>query len=333
MKRAHTKYALVFVAAFFLVGLFFYFHENTSLTEADARDADVLRAEYKTLIEKFGGVGALEYFSQEQSKVESSKQHIRAHYFGEMLYKVSGPRSLVTCSSDFGFGCIHGFLIYFIGDRGTEAVKEANSICISTYGALGTGCTHGIGHGIVEFLGNTDVKRALSYCSLTTQIRPLLGCTSGVFMEYFTPAGGGDGRPTTRVFDVKNPFDICPTIPTEFQQSCFYEVVAWWDQVLNGDIPMMASFCESITTKKHRQPCLLGLGYVAGQRTYPDIDAAKKSCEFLKVKNDRVFCTAGVGWRHVQEKSDQTKGEYACRDFTGQDRNTCVTYSDFTNYK
>ena len=261
-------------------------------------------------------------------------QHVRAHLMGEILFEVRGAQGIAICDENFGFGCFHGFFSAGFASMGSDFVRSADKVCVERFGPLGTGCQHGIGHGIVEYLGHTDVSKALELCDDTTQVVPLLGCTSGVFMETNTPFTTlPDEQPLPPVaFSQERPFSMCEEVDERFKESCYYELAGWWETVLLGDVAKMGALCSEVADIKYQRTCTLGIGNIVGHTSGYVVEESVRRCELLPA-GLHTWCRAGVAWSMYSNPEHHTKYIQVCEGLSPKEFAVCTEYTNLAEYE
>lgn len=277
-------------------------------------------------IDTRGGAAAYQEFLERNGEAPQVRRHFAAHIMGELLYEKLGLSAIVTCDSNFGFGCYHGFFGRAIANEGPDIVGKLDALCIESFGPLGTGCQHGIGHGVLEY-ARGDVEKALILCGKTTQSAPLLGCASGVFMEYNTPltTNADNPNPMPRSFNAADPYAPCDDVPNEYQASCFYELGNWlrFSQAegIAGDV------CRSVTNT-HRDDCLLGIGNSLGVAMNNSPEDAIAYCSHYDA-SDALLCRAGASWSFWSSNKKVEAAQMCAYEDEAQ-TDTCLTHADLT---
>src|SRR3989338_2641211 len=172
--------------------------EISSLRLTTFNSSDIHKA-WSARIDSIGTARAYGEFKEAYEAQDSKFQHLAAHVMGSLLYEKEGLAGLGICDATFAFGCYHSFFGSAVSKEGIGAIKDFDRICMEKFGPWGTGCPHGIGHGILEYMGHEKLDEALAACAHTTQKHPLLGCTSGVFMEYNFPVLIGKEEASSQV--------------------------------------------------------------------------------------------------------------------------------------
>ena len=106
-----------------------------------------------------GAAGSLQYKSEYTLTATS-----RTINFGDALYHTTSLKGIHICDSKFGFGCYHSFLEEAITDKGLSAINDLDNECSKQF-SKGGSCQHGIGHGILSYLGDDKLSQALTLCT------------------------------------------------------------------------------------------------------------------------------------------------------------------------
>lgn len=255
-------------------------------------------------IQELGGIQAYESFKKEYSTKVYGETHSHAHIFGEVLYAIEGVEGIAVCDSEFGYGCYHGFLGQAIVSKGINILPIFQKACVDRYAALSLPCQHGIGHGILSYLGNNKLKEALKLCWNLSQ-QPTGGCSSGVFMEYNFHTMEDDKGVEVRKLENSNPYSPCLELNEKFQNSCYFEQVQWWQSVLGKDYKKIGTLCNNINKKDNQEWCFLGVGNFAAPSTDYDIEDVKKMCDEMPSLDGIKFCREGASWIFLSK--DQKK--------------------------
>jgi len=270
-------------------------------------------------------------FKRRNEAAPLERQHLAAHPVGELIYETLGIDGIAICDNSFGFGCFHGFFGRAVGEAGADRVAELDAACVAAYGPLGTGCQHGIGHGVLEYVGYDRVNDALALCGKTTESVPLLGCASGVFMEYHTPlAGSSDGLvPTQRSVSEAMTYEPCTTVPDKYRPSCYYQIGEWVASAA-PEPEIIEAVCTGLSGSD-RENCYLGVGGIIGFHAGYDVDEAKKMCAAIAHAGDEVACSAGISWRMYAAPEHRSKAVLACAYDDAATKDRCLTLADLTN--
>lgn len=329
---------IILILGVLLGGGFFLTRGSSTETEAavpgassrePGSDSAAEREYWTDRMNEAGALGAYEEFKETFASSHFSLQHLNAHLFGELLYRKLGIEGIAVCDATFAFGCYHSFFGQALAEHGMAAVAQLDEACIEKFGEYGTGCQHGIGHGLLEYFGHSQLLAALEGCTLTTQVQKLFGCTSGVFMEYNVPIIITPEFAKTEVRALnENPYAPCSTIvPERFRESCYYEMGQWWDKVYYGDYAKIGELCEAIALPEEREPCYLGTGNVAAPSSDYDVESTIEKCESMPTKEGAFLCRAGASWSFFAVPERRELAPLLCEGL-GQDSYRCAQKSD-----
>ena len=283
-------------------------------------------------IDTVGAPHAYEEFKAAYQNGNFGTQHVIAHIFGEILYDKEGIDGLAICDTTFAFGCYHSFFGKALSEHGSTVASELDRVCVSRFGPLGTGCMHGIGHGLMEYFGPTRLVEALEGCLYTTQVKELLGCTSGVFMEHNSPTVFGSDIPPTpsvRTINSVNPYEPCNTIvPEQFKRSCYYEIAAWWDRVSEINLEEIGILCEEIPGAQYRESCYLGFGNITAPKNNYNVERTITTCKLMPTRNGELLCRAGAAWSFWADPRFRTRSPEVCKELTIKEEAYCIKNSD-----
>ena len=255
-------------------------------------------------------------------------QHTFAHMMGQMLFEKLGLDGLTVCDSTFAFGCYHSFFGQALISYGVSVVKQLDEVCTQTYGPYGTGCQHGIGHGLLEYFGHKQLAKALEACSLTIKVSPLSGCSSGVFMEYNFPTVIDENSTTaqTRAIDFSKPYDPCPNMSNEYRPACYNGLAQWWSRgaLYNGDYQKMGELCHKIEEANDRDVCFLGIGAIAAPSSnYVVVDTLAK-CQKMPESGEQIFCRAGASWGFFASPEHREMAGTLCEGISQLSSGRCI---------
>ena len=270
-------------------------------------------------IDETGGTLAYEEFKEKYGSYDFGTQHAGAHVFGEVLYEGEGIEGVAICDSTFSFGCYHSFFLRALSEHGKDIVLEMDEACIEKYGVGGVGCQHGIGHGLVQYLGPDRLVEALEVCATLAWENPLFGCQGGVFMEYTLPLVFDLENSVLAIKDIdnNNPYDVCPQLPDKFQEACYYSLGQWWEKFFTYE--KMGQLCAKVVNSKTRESCYLGIGNIVAPSSNYNIQGAIDSCRKMPDFEGELVCRAGASWAFFalpEMRSDSLK---LCEGFKNDD--------------
>lgn len=184
----------------------------------------------------------------------------------------------------------------------------------------------------MEYIGPERLVEGLEACTLTTQVKDLFGCTSGLFMEYntstiFTP---DSVYQKDRKFNQKNPYEPCSTtVPSEFRNSCYFELSQWWKNILGEDYGQIGSLCNDIGNQKNKESCYMGFGTVAGPSADYDTAGTIKICNDMPTEEGIFFCRAGASWVFFANPEYRARAPALCEGFNKKEEEEfCLQKSD-----
>lgn len=296
------------------------------------QDLNRERGRLKTRIDQIGAERAYGEFQEAYAQSSFAEQHLAAHLMGELLYEKLGLPGLSVCDSSFSFGCYHSFSGRAIAAGGLEIVRQLYQVCLKNFGPLGTGCQHGLGHGILEHLGHGRLGDALETCRLAPQVHPLLGCTSGVFMEYNFPTIVTRETSFTRRREPEpqNPESPCDTMVEErFRQSCYFELGQWWFEVFSRDYREIGRLCREIAAGLERKSCFLGLGYIAAPSNGYAVATTIERCRLMPDRESELLCRAGAAWSFFVMPEQRSLAERLCAGLKPDEKVHCLEEARF----
>lgn len=259
--------------------------------------------------------------------------HQQAHIFGELLYQSLGFDGIKVCDNSLGFGCFHGLIIAAINHQGINSIYKIDQVCIDKYGPLGLGCQHGIGHGIMEYLGLTKLPEALELCHSLTWKGKLLGCQSGALMEYISPNSlGSTPQSTQNLFlTLTQPLGPCPNLSAQFQMACYYEMRRWWDSIYHHNFYQMSKICDSLDQDQLIKVCLMGVGYTIAEDNQFNFEKTIQRCNLLDKGLNRNYCFYGLNWA-FKDNNYLDLAEKSCKLLDPSLNQACHLESDLTKY-
>ncbi len=337
MNKVMNKVVLIIVIFITLLLAAYMFIANIQFeqlydTEVQVKNVDILNVDIFTeqqrishQIDTEGPQSAYDAYKERYAGYDFGTQHALAHIMGELLYQKEGIEGLTICDASFAFGCYHSFFGEAIRNEGTEIIEELDRTCIEAYGPLGTGCQHGIGHGIVEYMGRENLTPALELCErLLYHPSPIFGCPQGVFMELFTPIifeyESGRYVDTYNIilesYNPDNPYAPCTSVPERFQASCYYEISNWWSTIFSNEYTHVASLCSQVPPK-YQSSCFIGLGHMVTDKEFFDIGVIRNFCDSLsQFSHDAVgSCKIGASLRlhGTGEKAHKESANQLCK--------------------
>lgn len=188
--------------------------------------------------------------------------HLAAHVMGALLYAKSGLPGLSICDDSFGNGCYHALLTKALVDRGMDVLGEVASACELGTTWRSSSCIHGVGHGVLEYLGPDELGKALEICTSVFPEGKADRCAVGVFMDYTTPLDDESSgtQLKRRPIDPRHPYSPCDTesVPASMRNECYFVLPQhWWDRV--GGLEEVDALCAK-AAKAYQKACYSGIG-------------------------------------------------------------------------
>ncbi len=239
---------------------------------------------YLKLIERVGPVEAQEELLHSGLPF-SGNTHLLNHTVGVYLYKKFGPKGIIYCKSYFSSSCYHGIIINSLADKKVDKVTEMMAACGKEGKGVLSQCVHGLGHGILPYVGYKNVVEALSMCdSLGEKIEgvsPFI-CHTGVFMENIWGVHGGVPSPD-RWVDVRDPHYPCndPRIEYKYRRACWYNQHTLMEKYYKRDIAKVGKDCHALTDKSFQKECFAGLFNAIEVSSRGNVEKQLKNCGLM----------------------------------------------------
>ena len=303
-------------------------------------DPHVQDAYWKTRIEAIGGKAAYAEFALAIAQLDPGQQHQEAHLFGKALYEAEGIKGVSTCDVRFSYGCFHEFMGRAIAALGIGVVGQLNDSCRQTLGPDFLACQHGIGHGLIAYLGydEASLEKSLDICASLPYSDPIGGCPGGAFMEYNLRTilqGEGDASASIRAEDPSDPFAPCDSLQSAYQASCYFWQVQWWDQTgkqkgetIDARFAQIGKWCATLSSALARQ-CFQGLGNITPPEA--DFDGARSAalCDIATGDaTDRLYCKSfAANSLFVGGAGEKGDAIAVCKGLSGNSYQYCAAYA------
>ncbi|MDP3779280.1 MAG: polysaccharide deacetylase family protein [bacterium] len=297
---------------------------NLFLAAVNFVDYKQERSRIKKKISRFDGGTAYEWFKSAYGFF--GQQHLLGHIFGEELYNKYGISGLSTCDSEFIFACYHGFLGKALSAEGLGAVEKLGKECDQKKQDR-LGCDHGVGHGIVAYLGDKKLTEALESCARLSWKGLVGGCSGGVFMEYNFKNSHipENGDISIRTLDDKNPFAPCDSLPERFQYACYYEQPDWWSHVYREDFIKVAKLCDSLKNKEYKDFCFIGTGRIIAQAKKYEVKDTIELCRDMPGTRAEVLCRSGGFLSIIDYTHDRDHSLSMCEGLDVVQKSLCMS--------
>lgn len=291
-----------------------YTMSETPAFMSRAEDASMAeRAFIAGLLAEASSEDAYRQFKAEYAERPEGVRHGGAHVFGELLYRKEGLSGVVVCDGSFGFGCYHSFFGLAIAEQGAEVSRELDELCFAAYGRLGTGCPHGIGHGLMWYFGDERLSEALSFCEGMRYQGMIGGCSDGVFMEYndhtMATADGAVGR---RPYAEALRHAPCDEVEERYKAACYYRQADWWHRSLGEDVKRVGGLCAEVKDGTSRDSCYRGLGYAVAIDAAYAPEASARRCGLLADGQQRERCLEGAAWALISDPQYEKHAPEVC---------------------
>jgi len=249
--------------------MLFVTHDTTSrstlvfagISEERFTDIDIpeIQALWEGKMEHVNGEELYNDFIEEYQDIQPDTQHLLTHIIGGILYDNLGLEGIIICRFDFGYGCFHELFGQAMQQAGFSVLTILNDYCLDLSGRRIEQCQHGIGHGMLAYIGGyeySSLVEALEICKKYTSLSPY-GCTGGVFMEYnFRDIGEETNNRLIKEGEIQVP---CSLLSQEFLSSCYFWQVQWLLQSLPGSIEervgTINTVCKEVQNKKAQEWC------------------------------------------------------------------------------
>lgn len=235
--------------------------------------------------------------------------HDQAHLIGGQIFDKEGMDGLTSCSSEFAFGCFHGFLDKAF-EKSLDELKKAEEAC-KTLGEGGpsASCVHGIGHGVASFYQTANLKASLTACKRLSDLGKQF-CYDGVFMEFER------GAPSS-FYSKENPYKPCDELEIELGEETIFACGRNQPTVLMGRLGFsfedVISVCLKAPSDSFKTACFDALGFITTKST-SDPASIIDACQKIKVEEYILRCVkASAGELIFQEVPGwQSKAPAVC---------------------
>lgn len=314
------KYLSIFVGGAFALavgmGVYFVFRSDTRAT-IDSSLSFQYKEEKVRWQQYFDDAPVGEVYSrflETASGLDYYAAHGLSHIIGEELYDREGWEGIAFCTQDFGFGCFHGFSGAALFDGGLKATEKLSLACTNLQRGDYLGCIHGIGHGILAYLGNDNLVQALVACESAQRDEAVGGCFGGVIMEYNYNTMQSQSGIDLRPFSEADAYSPCLSLSDPYTPACYYELPSWWYASFEGMgttdsagiFTRIGQLCSDIQDEASRTFCFRGTGNVVGPRSDVQVARMKEWCDEMPTKNSHDLCYAeALG--HLLNSEEGTK--------------------------
>jgi hypothetical protein len=294
-------------------------------------------AHWQARIGAIGGKAAYGEFAQSVAALSPELQHQSAHTFGGALYETEGTKGLSVCDIRFSYGCFHEFLGRAISALGLGVVPMLNQGCVDALGTDSLSCQHGIGHGVLAYLGysNVDLKQALGICHDLPYNDPIGGCYGGVFMEYNLQIMLGKDAQIRQVKNSDMQFP-CDSIGPAYQPACLFWQPQWWHQTMRQNtadedaiFKQMGKYCDQVEAPELIRQCYEGIGNIVPPSANFDGTRAAQLCQYTSSEPlHQLFCKSlAANSLFVGGAGAKGDAQAVCAGLTGAPLSYCSAYA------
>jgi hypothetical protein len=321
-----------FSEIFILVCIFFFFQKSETLYQPPLATVPLqsssIEKNWLVYIRQVGVQKAYTDFKDTYKNFPSYKQHIAIHGMGKLLYTVKGNNGITICDGFGANGCYHGFFGEAVLDQGLTNLKDMDKACIEKWGPYRTECQHGIGHGIMMYVGTDNLLQALDICEKLQYPTKLEGCKLGVFMEYNFNTIRHTDNPIPRSLDPDSPYEPCASLPKQFHYSCYYAQPDWWNTVYKSNYKKIGELCDALEAE-NKKICFIGAGIIAAESTFFNPDNTIKACEQITSPDGTMLCKAGASSQYQAFGKDKKTVDSICDANTPSLKIACLTNASY----
>lgn len=248
--------------------------------------------------------------------------HLLGHAVGDELYKQKGLAGITVCTNDFRNACSHSIVVGLLLEKGETVLPTITQACRQAPGGPGayTMCYHGLGHGILAYVGY-NLDHAVALCGKTGTQGETPQCIGGAMMEIIS--GGGHNhelwaRERVKYLKKETPLASCisKTMPLDGRIFCLIYITPYLWEAAGADVghpsdkDFAASFkfCNALAVDDlaGRDACFGGFGKefttLVNERDIRNVDQMDEAhmrqvydwCALARSKNGIAACVASA---------------------------------------
>ena len=303
-----------------------YLHHMSLLTKSlNKKPVELGREYWAKQIDTRGPQEAYQSFKKKYAGDDVDIVHQKAHIFGELLFEKAGLEGVSVCDDAFKFGCYHSFFAAAMRIEGLSAIPELAQKCLNHW-QNSSSCSHGIGHGLIWYFGDSNLTQALTECKKAfVEQKHLEGCSAGVFMEYNLRTMLDPSGALHRPLDKEHPYAPCDTIDNSYKSSCFFEISRLWIMEYASYVPA-AKLCQDVSDTALRKVCFFGIGQkivaLTGDHDY-NSDWAIKNCAAMPNQEAVISCSSGAAWAFAMLPSTHNQYHLLCDRLSPEGKARC----------
>lgn len=245
------------------------------------------------------------------TEIPSHSIHSVMHIVGEELYTFYGLSGVRTCDDAFLFACYHGFFTRALSERGLSIMDQLQIACLRNK-KEDQGCMHGLGHGILAYLGNKSFTEASRVCwnVSTSKTNGINGCIGGVTMEYDLENTDDARVWNPRPLTPQGYFVPCSLLPANESPSCYFQHVQWWERIVR-DFSTIGKLCNTISDIESQRQCFRGIGNIAAGKDY-SFENIINRCSQMPTQEGNNQCRIGAAWSYMLSPYDKSRYRELC---------------------
>lgn len=226
-----------------------------------------------------------------------SQCHPLTHVIGReaaLLYDTVGKAYLHGDSFCWS-GYYHGVLEGIASRIGVDDLpKKMDSICVEIPGKASYNfdyfnCVHGLGHSVMELLGD-DVFKSLAMCDNLSGNWEKESCYSGVFMENIIAYGLTGTSKYLKDDDLMYP---CTAVENVYKNQCYLGQTSHALIKTNFDYKKIFDLCSTLEAS-YRDICNQSMGRDVANQAYHKAELTRDNCWLATDKRDRDNCVIGA---------------------------------------
>ena len=292
---SRTLTTLIVLLTLACIGIFMYIRMHD--TPADASQYQILKERWHARF-KSTPTEAYTDFVREGDKLSYVESHWLAHIVGEVLFEKFGVSGMRFCTTDFSYGCYHGFSGSAFTAFGLGVVRDLADECPQSSPELFLGCMHGLGHGILAEVGSISLVKALQICSPLQEQEMIGGCLGGIFMEHnYNTLQSLEGL-ALRPYEKERAYEPCAQeVPDAYKAACYYELTSWWRASFdkqgmsqNEQYAEIGHLCRAIDDSEMQTVCFRGVGNVIGPLSGYNSTVMREWCSMMSDEHAQTVC-------------------------------------------
>lgn len=305
-----------------------------SASETTSTDPYICFANYYKSLTKTYGVGVA-VADIKQRYNESSEIFTNCHPYMHIIGQVASAFYPTVseaylhgdsfCWSGYYHGVLEG-VVFRIGLQKLPA--EINNICAdipgkASYNFNYYNCVHGLGHGIMEVLGD-DVFKSLATCDYLVGDWEQNSCYGGVFMENIIIF---DHDGTSDFLKKSDPLYPCDAVNDRYKSACYLGQTSFALEISNYDFKSLFPLCAGLQ-EPYRDICNQSTGRDAANQAYHQAERTEATCWLAAVPNDRANCVIGAVKEIISYYHSDIQAKEFCSILDDANKSICASTAD-----